>query len=410
MSERVFENDRGPRSRRGDEAEVLRQLPAGIRLTAAATIFKRALTRIFHAPSDGAPVCNRLYAPLDPKPVTNRRSTLSAFRAGYKICALRVPCDFCLYRSAMILLAMRRLLASGVVLGAGPLFAATIFLQPVADTTLIESVPNNNMGGTPFVNAGTAGSNGARNRGLFKFDFRSIPPGAKIKSASLKLEVTGVPGAGAESSSFALHRMLKNWGEGNKNSILEPSIGLGLPAEINEATWNSPIAFTTNMWNGPGAFNDFADVVSSATFVYGLSDFPIFSSTPQLVSDVQLWTSDSATNFGWLLKTESEGTRRTARRFGSREFAGLDTNSPPFVEINFVPPPVLMSPNVTNGQFQFSFLAEADQAYRIEFIDALSSSNSWLTFSNFSAPAATTNVLISDALATNARFYRVVAP
>src|SRR4051812_45628031 len=91
--------------------------------------------------------------------------------------------------------------------------AETIGLQPVADTTLVEAAPDNNLGGVTFVNAGKAGANGARNRGLYRFDFSSLPPNSKIKSAVVTLEVTTEPNGGGESSIFELHRMLRSWGE-----------------------------------------------------------------------------------------------------------------------------------------------------------------------------------------------------
>ena len=288
--------------------------------------------------------------------------------------------------------------------------AATVVLQPVADTTLIETAPNNNMGGTGFVNAGTAGSSGGRNRGLFKFDLSSIPRNSKITSATLHLGVIQSPDTGAQSSLFTLRRMLRNWGEGNKDSTQAPSPGLGLPAEINEATWNSPFALTTNSWSAPGAANDFISSASSSAPVDPLSAFPIFNSTTQMVSDAQLWTVNPSTNFGWLLKTESENIARTARRFGSREFAGIDTNSPPFVEITFVPPPVLNSLTVTNGQFRFSFFAETNQTYLVQFRTSLATTNIWQTFTNIPAQSVATNLSISDSISTNVRFYRVAAP
>ena len=285
-------------------------------------------------------------------------------------------------------------------------FAARIQLQPIADTTLIETAPDNNMGGTEFVNAGTAGANGARNRALYKFDFSSIPTGSKIRSASVTLEVSREPSMNPQSSLFELHRFLRSWGEGDKNSILEGSPGLGLPATEGEATWNSPFALTTNSWTFPGASNDFLETISSSIDVLGVSDFPHFNSTAQMIADVQTWLDNSNANFGWLLKTESESVAHTARGFGSREFVGEDTNSAPYVEVEFVPPPVISETRVVAGQFQFSFFAESNQAYVVEFKNTLST-NSWSELTNIAAPAETTNVAISDTISTNARFYRV---
>lgn len=288
-------------------------------------------------------------------------------------------------------------------------FAATIHIQPAADTTLIETAPDNNMGGTEFVNAGTAGANGARNRALYKFDLSSIPAGSKIKSAALTLEVSHEPSMGPQSSSFALHRFLRAWGEGNKDSVASGTFGLGLVATEGEATWNSPFAMTTNTWSLPGASDDFATVVSSSTIVLGISDFPHFNSTPQMIADVQTWLDNPDANFGWLLKTEEESTSRTARGFGSREFVVTDPNSPPYVAIEFVPPPAISDVRIANNQFQFSFLAESNQAYVVEFQNAVAT-NSWLTLTNIPASLDSTNILISDPLSTNTRFYRIVAP
>ncbi len=271
---------------------------------------------------------------------------------------------------------------------------------------------NNNLGGTHFFIAGTTGgiAGGTRNRALIRFDLSSIPENSKIKSVSLKLEVARAP-ANAAVSSFALHRFLRSWGEGNKNSTDEPSSpGLGYEATINEATWLSPFALTTNSWSSPGAGSDFSPLVSSRTDVYVVGDFPLFNTTTEMIADAQHWIANPGANFGWLLKTETEETFSTARGFGSREFAGIDTNSPPFVSIEFVPPPVISETQVQDGQFQFSFFAEAEQDYKVEWRSAFSSTNLWQTLTNVSGPTSSTNITISDPLSTNAKFYRVVVP
>ncbi|MEP6663690.1 MAG: DNRLRE domain-containing protein [Verrucomicrobiota bacterium] len=294
----------------------------------------------------------------------------------------------------------------------GSLHSASIVLPPVADTSLSEFSPNNNSGGNPFVIAGTSGMNsgGTKNRGLYRFDLSLVPPGSKIKSAALKLEVTSTPSNGGEMSTFTLHRMEKNWGEGIQNSSATPSPGLGLPAMTNEATWNSPFAFTTNLWTGPGASNDFVATISSSAAVFGLSDFPEFVSTPEMVSDVQLWLDNASLNFGWLLKTMDEDLFFSARRFGSREFAAGDPNSPPYLAIEFIPPPNLAAVGTTGGQFHFSFFAEAGQGYTVQFKTNLMMTDSWSVLTNVAAPVAATNVMVSDSIAGEARFYRVVAP
>jgi len=48
------------------------------------------LTRTFHTARHGAPVCNRLWASSEQKPVANRRSVLLAFRGACEICRLNL--------------------------------------------------------------------------------------------------------------------------------------------------------------------------------------------------------------------------------------------------------------------------------------------------------------------------------
>jgi len=286
--------------------------------------------------------------------------------------------------------------------------AATIRLQPAADTTIVEAAPDNNLGGTIYVNAGTSGI-GTKNRGLYRFNLSSIPQNSKIKSAMLALEVSKEPNGGAVASTFGLHRVLKSWGEGNKDSSIEPSIGFGYPATTNEATWNSRFAFTTNIWTNPGAEGDYITNSSSSMMVYGIGDFPQFASTPEMIADVQMWLGNDSTNFGWLLKTESESTSRTARGFASREFAGADTNTPPYLLIEFISLPTISEAQITNGQFSFSFLAEANEAYVVEFKNNLAA-DSWITLTNIAPLLAPTNISVFDPISTNARFYRVSVP
>src|SRR5207245_11043011 len=71
--------------------------------------------------------------------------------------------------------------------------AESVTLHPVADPTLYETTPNNNLGAhTDFIAGTTAGNAGQpfRNRALLKFDVTGqIPTGATITSASLTLLV-----------------------------------------------------------------------------------------------------------------------------------------------------------------------------------------------------------------------------
>ena len=61
----------------------------------------------------------------------------------------------------------------------------------------------------------------------------------------------------------------------------------------------------------------------------------IFSSTANLVGDVQGWLNNPANNAGWILMTESESAAASIRRFGSRD-SGLTA---PTLNIQFTPVP-----------------------------------------------------------------------
>lgn len=191
---------------------------------------------------------------------------------------------------------------------APPAAAEMVTLIPVADTSLNERNPNNNMGGLSFVASGRDGSgSGLRRRGLFRFDLGSIPTNASIESASLRLTVGS--GNVANGRSFSLYRLLVNWGEGTK------SANLGLPATAGEATWNNRF-HPDQPWSSPGgaAGIDYVTDKSSSTFVGGLGNY----TWADLESDIQFWLRNPEQNFGWMLISDDEGAVMSARRFSSR--------------------------------------------------------------------------------------------
>lgn len=198
--------------------------------------------------------------------------------------------------------------------------ADTVSLQPVADTTLFEVAPGNNLGGANFFNAGTAG-NGNRNRALMLFDVGdSIPPGSIVTEATLSLDVVRQPRTGLQSSLFSLRRVFQPWGEGVQVPENPNSPGLGAPAAPGEASWSHRFAPTT-LWSSPGgqAGVDFSPLLSSTALAQGIGDTVVFESSSALVADIQTWLNQPQSNFGWMLMTESENLQKTARGFASRE-------------------------------------------------------------------------------------------
>lgn len=208
----------------------------------------------------------------------------------------------------------------GGLLLASPALAETVQLNPVADTTLIQASPNNNLGGKSYFNAGTT-QNFTKNRGLVQFDpLASVPAGAVIQSVIVSFEVVGQPTDGYAPATFELHRMLVSWGEGNKNPSAQ--VGLGLPASTGEATWNSRFHNMDQPWSQPGgaAGTDFATAASAGQVVYDVGNSPyVFGSSADLVADVQYWVDHPDQNYGWMLKIADESVDFTARRFGSSE-------------------------------------------------------------------------------------------
>src|SRR5260221_1343463 len=101
---------------------------------------------------------------------------------------------------------LRLILFLGIACGGGSLRAATVTLTPVADTTLFQHNPENNLGAEPTLASGaTAGA--LINRALLKFDIAgSIPSNATIRNVTLTLTVTRT--IATQPSLFDLHRVL----------------------------------------------------------------------------------------------------------------------------------------------------------------------------------------------------------
>ena len=159
----------------------------------------------------------------------------------------------------------------------------------------------------------------------------NIPAGATISSATLTLSVVGVP-SGGFNSIFDLNRLTVSWGEGNGSDHG------GSTAGANQATWNNRFGTSGSPWSAAGG--DFAATISGSRSISGFGSYT-FSSTATMVADVQGWYNNPSSNFGWLLRSESELTATSIRRFGSRD----DPSNSPQLTIQFsvVPEPGVCS-------------------------------------------------------------------
>jgi hypothetical protein len=281
---------------------------------------------------------------------------------------------------------------------------ANITLIPDRDATLISAAPSNSLGGADAILAGTT-QNGTPNRALLRFDVAaSIPAGSKIIGTRLTVATTQQSTTAPAGVTYGVHRMLSAWGEGT-NAPPGPAIGLGLPAENGDATWATRF-FPTNAWAAPGGLQDtdFSSQVTSSVYIDTLGVFD-FESTLEMSGDVQFWLDHPATNFGWMLKSESEDIYFTARKFASRE--NSDDSIAPQLSIDYIAPPQIGPPQFTNGAIEFSIEADAGGAYLVEGQSALGGTNAWLTVTNFGyliAPATLTARIPTNSAP---RFFRI---
>ena len=188
----------------------------------------------------------------------------------------------------------------------------TLELPPDRDNTLVESPTgslSNGQGGSVFCGRTGQTANSVR-RALLHFDLTALPPDAVVESVALRLQLTGGTSSIQDCSLFALDT---GWGEGTSNAG-PTSGGMGAPATPGDATWLHTF-YDTSFWTTPGG--DFA-LAPSATLAVGDVGEALWSSTPELVLDVQGWIDDPASNHGWLVQG-NEGSGGTSKRFASRE-------------------------------------------------------------------------------------------
>jgi len=278
-----------------------------------------------------------------------------------------------------------------------------VTLTPVADTSLFENAPDNNLGAASLV-SGTIGSSGSgkRSRALIRFLPEGFPAGATLTSATLGLTLIRSPSESGATSTFDLHRMVRPWEEGNKGPYIQP--GSGGQADPGETTWEDQFA-PSFPWSAPGAAapTDFAAAVSSTTTV---STEGVYYFT-NLLTDVQFWLAHPEQNFGWIVVAENEISLYTARHFGSREDPN-PTNAPALV-VEYIPVPRIDHSEVVGNHFNLSFVAPAGLASTVQYRDTLATNGVWLTFTNLLPSLVTKTNVVSAPFSSSQpqRFYRV---
>jgi hypothetical protein len=218
--------------------------------------------------------------------------------------------------------------ATGAV---GSASAESVLLTPSKDNTLFESATGSlsNGSGQYFFAGTTAGSD--IRRGLLAFVIPdTVPTEATIESVTLTLwmsrSITGP-------QDCALHRLLTDWGEGASDAVgINGNEGSGAAAEEGDATWLHTF-FDTDLWSAAGG--DYDLIASAVESVGGVGSYTW--SGDGMVTDVQSWLDDPATNFGWIL-IGNETTATTAKRFDTRENPTEENHPTLTIEYSLVTP------------------------------------------------------------------------
>ena len=231
-------------------------------------------------------------------------------------------------------------LALAVAVAAGllvpPAAAQTVVMGPIKDNTIYSELGSLSNGVGIHLFAGNTGG-GATRRALLAFPVAdSIPAGATITSASLRLSLSRT--ADGTPESVALHVVQRNWGEGTSNAL--GNEGQGADAAVGDATWTFRF-FNTQSWAVPGG--DLAANASATQTVGGVGAY-VWSSA-QMAADVQAWLDDPANNFGWIV-IGGELTPTTARRFDSRHHGTVNNRPRLTIEyaVNTATPPPTSAP------------------------------------------------------------------
>jgi len=282
-----------------------------------------------------------------------------------------------------------------------PQAAEMVELNPIADTFIAEAFPAKNFGAMAFFNSGTTQTY-LTNRGLMKFNLSSaIPAGSKILSASLTTEVTGQPDEPWNSALFGLHRLLRDWGEGDNTGSRPQNAADASP---NEANFTHRFAFTPETWGQPGGQSgvDYVPAPSTTTWVYEAGNPYSFDSTASLVADVQLWLDQPGTNFGWMLIVQNETDNFTARRFGSRESA-FDA---PRLSVTYQAPPPFTKISTGNGLVLLEYASPTNYALQVQFTTNLINGN-WQSYPPIGPFTSATQVVFGESMSGGQRFYRL---
>ena len=267
--------------------------------------------------------------------------------------------------------------------------AVTVSLQATADATITDQFPTTPQGSDTNFNVGTTGPNaGSKSRrALLKFNLSSVPSNAVVSSAALTLRVVKTPPT-PTNGVYELRTVLATWSE-------------------SQATWMARLTGTP--WastNGGGIGTDYSATISQTNFITGNGNYT-WGSNATMVADVQGWVADPASNNGWVLISQLQGVNFSERTLDAREGA-----TKPSLQVQYtVPatPPTLTALMPTNSDFQFTFDAESNRTYTVEWLGDLVDTN-WSGLTNIGSLPSAQAVTVTDPMTETNRFYRVRTP
>ncbi|MCH1625960.1 DNRLRE domain-containing protein [Fredinandcohnia quinoae] len=184
----------------------------------------------------------------------------------------------------------------------------------VEDTNLRSGFPTQTGGNDLEIGGGT--SNGNTIRSLLKFDLSSIPQGSTIQSSSLNLWFSSTNGS--TPIDISLFKVSKEWYE-------------------NEASWNYAKISPSTAWINKGGdyvvSNNLAKV-SSITIPTTLESSKKTWNVP--VHIIQNWRKDITTNYGFIIKSDTEGIN-SYKKFISSEYV-IEDKFKPLLEVTYTLP------------------------------------------------------------------------
>jgi len=214
-----------------------------------------------------------------------------------------------------------------LALAASDLHAQSVMqLEPSRDNTLYE---------TPIDTAETQNerSNGAGNflffgrtgldagfrlrRAVLKFDLDTLPPGARILSATLRVYQSNAA-PGSPPAEPGLHRLLQDWGEGDSKGIAAEGQG-DFPAD-NDTTWHHRF-YPDTSWDSAGG--SYVDTPSAVMTIGQNLQHYTWGCAPALLADLRYWQENPEQNFGWII-VGGEIAGYSAHRINSRENANVE--------------------------------------------------------------------------------------